>query len=513
MAVLVDRAARWRPAARRRPPSPGRRAGGVPSPLSTTSGASSIRSKVVKRWPQPRHSRRRRMAAPSSVARESTTLSSSTPQPGHRTARHATPDRRRARAKRAGAQPPAERRYRGVRRYRQQQAVVLEEAGQAQGARPPATAGPTAARADEPAARSGGEGEAPLVDEVGGEELAVEGGPALAQHHAGRGRRGRRGPPEVDLVVAGHHDLGHRLERGAPVGGAGGAGEHDRRRRRRTAGRRVEVAGAGHHRDAGPGRAVGAGPAPARSPRPGRCRRRRARRRPPPGGRRTPPCRPDRPAGPTRPPRRWPRRRWRPCSRAATVGRRWGTGRRRHERRPTIDVVDRFGQQLAHRGSIAPHADGGHGRRTAFRTCPLCEAGCGLEITLKPRADGAGEEVARIRGDLDDVFSHGFICPKGSTLWRPARRPRPGAAAPRQARRRVRRGRLGRGVGRGRPAASRRSSAAHGRNGGGGVPGQPQRPQHRRPACTAGASSSPSARPTSSRRAPSTSGRRRSRRA
>jgi anaerobic selenocysteine-containing dehydrogenase len=53
--------------------------------------------------------------------------------------------------------------------------------------------------------------------------------------------------------------------------------------------------------------------------------------------------------------------------------------------------------------------------RTAFRTCPLCEAGCGLEITLAPSADG-GEEVTRIRGDRDDVFSKGYICPKGSTL-------------------------------------------------------------------------------------------------
>lgn len=50
------------------------------------------------------------------------------------------------------------------------------------------------------------------------------------------------------------------------------------------------------------------------------------------------------------------------------------------------------------------------GTRTAIRTCPLCEAGCGLEITLR------GDEVVRIRGDRDDVFSHGFICPKGSTL-------------------------------------------------------------------------------------------------
>ena len=45
-----------------------------------------------------------------------------------------------------------------------------------------------------------------------------------------------------------------------------------------------------------------------------------------------------------------------------------------------------------------------------IRTCPLCEATCGLEITMD------GDQVVRIRGDRDDVFSHGFICPKGSTL-------------------------------------------------------------------------------------------------
>ena len=48
--------------------------------------------------------------------------------------------------------------------------------------------------------------------------------------------------------------------------------------------------------------------------------------------------------------------------------------------------------------------------RTAYRTCPLCEAGCGLEITVQ------GPTVVRIRGDRDDVFSKGFLCPKGSTL-------------------------------------------------------------------------------------------------
>ncbi len=49
---------------------------------------------------------------------------------------------------------------------------------------------------------------------------------------------------------------------------------------------------------------------------------------------------------------------------------------------------------------------------TSIRTCPLCEATCGLELTL----DGGSVKV--IRGDQDDVFSHGFICPKGTTLGR-----------------------------------------------------------------------------------------------
>ncbi len=48
--------------------------------------------------------------------------------------------------------------------------------------------------------------------------------------------------------------------------------------------------------------------------------------------------------------------------------------------------------------------------RLAFRTCPLCEAGCGLEIAL------CGSTVTRIRGDRDDVFSRGYLCPKGSSL-------------------------------------------------------------------------------------------------
>ena len=48
--------------------------------------------------------------------------------------------------------------------------------------------------------------------------------------------------------------------------------------------------------------------------------------------------------------------------------------------------------------------------RIVFRTCPLCEAGCGLAVTV------VDHEVTHIRGDMQDVFSKGFICPKGSTL-------------------------------------------------------------------------------------------------
>lgn len=47
---------------------------------------------------------------------------------------------------------------------------------------------------------------------------------------------------------------------------------------------------------------------------------------------------------------------------------------------------------------------------THYRTCPLCEATCGLEILTE------GDQVVRIRGDRDDVFSKGFLCPKGPAL-------------------------------------------------------------------------------------------------
>lgn len=45
-----------------------------------------------------------------------------------------------------------------------------------------------------------------------------------------------------------------------------------------------------------------------------------------------------------------------------------------------------------------------------LHTCPLCEAMCGLVIQVQ---DG---RVAGIRGNRDDVWSHGHICPKGAAL-------------------------------------------------------------------------------------------------
>ena len=45
-----------------------------------------------------------------------------------------------------------------------------------------------------------------------------------------------------------------------------------------------------------------------------------------------------------------------------------------------------------------------------YRTCPLCEAMCGLELHVED------ERVALTRADHDDVWSRGFLCPKGTTL-------------------------------------------------------------------------------------------------
>ena len=45
-----------------------------------------------------------------------------------------------------------------------------------------------------------------------------------------------------------------------------------------------------------------------------------------------------------------------------------------------------------------------------YRSCNLCEAICGIEIT------DAGDQRLNIRGDKDDPFSRGYICPKAVAL-------------------------------------------------------------------------------------------------
>ena len=48
--------------------------------------------------------------------------------------------------------------------------------------------------------------------------------------------------------------------------------------------------------------------------------------------------------------------------------------------------------------------------QTHYRTCNLCEAMCGIEIKVD------GDEILSIRGDKNDPFSRGHICPKAVAL-------------------------------------------------------------------------------------------------
>lgn len=48
--------------------------------------------------------------------------------------------------------------------------------------------------------------------------------------------------------------------------------------------------------------------------------------------------------------------------------------------------------------------------KTHYRTCNLCEAMCGIEITYQNKT------VIAIKGDKKDVLSKGHICPKATAL-------------------------------------------------------------------------------------------------
>jgi anaerobic selenocysteine-containing dehydrogenase len=49
-------------------------------------------------------------------------------------------------------------------------------------------------------------------------------------------------------------------------------------------------------------------------------------------------------------------------------------------------------------------------RRTVYRSCTLCEATCGLAMEVE------GDRIVSVRGDEDDVFSRGYVCPKGVAI-------------------------------------------------------------------------------------------------
>src|SRR5262249_60208827 len=48
--------------------------------------------------------------------------------------------------------------------------------------------------------------------------------------------------------------------------------------------------------------------------------------------------------------------------------------------------------------------------RTSLHTCMLCEAVCGLVVEME------NGSIGRVRGDPDDPFSLGHICPKAAAI-------------------------------------------------------------------------------------------------
>ena len=69
---------------------------------------------------------------------------------------------------------------------------------------------------------------------------------------------------------------------------------------------------------------------------------------------------------------------------------------------------------IATPAAAAAHADATAPTRVVQRICPLCEACCGLSLTVS--GSGGEARVIAIRGDEHDVFSRGYICPKAVAL-------------------------------------------------------------------------------------------------
>jgi len=49
---------------------------------------------------------------------------------------------------------------------------------------------------------------------------------------------------------------------------------------------------------------------------------------------------------------------------------------------------------------------------TVYRTCPTCEASCGLKLEV----DRASQEVISVKGDPDDIRSRGYVCAKSQAF-------------------------------------------------------------------------------------------------
>ena len=60
--------------------------------------------------------------------------------------------------------------------------------------------------------------------------------------------------------------------------------------------------------------------------------------------------------------------------------------------------------------SAGPCVDPPAKRTVVHRSCPICEASCGLRLEV----DRAGKRVLSVRGDEDDPRSRGYICPKAT---------------------------------------------------------------------------------------------------
>ena len=109
----------------------------------------------------------------------------------------------------------------------------------------------------------------------------------------------------------------------------------------------------------------------------------------------------------------------------------------------------------------------------SYRTCHLCEATCGLELHME------GNEIGLVRGDREDVFSHGYLCPKGTAIKQLETDPDRVRVADDPRGRRLARGHMGRSLRRDRTPASARSATRTATTRSRSYLGQPERAQPR----------------------------------